>query len=106
MVLGKKVAIFVWNGTEIQPLEKGRKCPFYGPKSEAKAGNFFTMTVKVNLFFFYLKPFACRVILHTFCHLLMTFFKSTFSNVSRANSVSNGLQRLSADEASPLTRKE
>ena len=27
MVLGKKVAIFVGNGAEIRPLEKGRKCP-------------------------------------------------------------------------------
>ena len=27
MVLGKKVAIFDWNGAEIRPLEKGRKSP-------------------------------------------------------------------------------
>ena len=27
MVLGKKVAIWIWNGAEIQPLEMGRKSP-------------------------------------------------------------------------------
>ena len=27
MVLGKKVAIFYWNGAEIQPKEMGRKSP-------------------------------------------------------------------------------
>ena len=27
MVLGKKVAIFDWDGAKIRPLERGRKCP-------------------------------------------------------------------------------
>ena len=29
MVLGKKVAILIWNGAKIRPLEVGRKAPVY-----------------------------------------------------------------------------
>ena len=45
MVLGKKVAIFDWNGAEIQPLEKGRKCPFISQFTRLLRGERYTRTV-------------------------------------------------------------